>query len=646
MRQLIYLVAAIPVLVLLCTASVFSQLTIAIPQDQPSIQAGINFALPGDTVLVSPGTYFEHDLDFQGKAIIVKSSGGATVTTIDAMGLGRGFQFLGAETASSVLEGFTITNGRAPDALVPFGAGGNGGGILCQDAAPRIQDCVIIGNCAGNGFSGAVDPGRGGGGGGIACTGLAYDTQIYSCTISDNAAGDGGNAVSFGGLAGRGGGLFVNTTFDFTLNTVFVVDCLFFNNVAGLGGNDRTGGHGGGLAVIEGIADVRDSIFRANRAGKGGLPTSSASPATSGGNGGAIYNDGFGILIENCLIENNLAGEGGDHPTTVGGAGGHGGGVAFANIALGFPLVANCVIRGNSVGSGVTNAFGVSTGGVGSALYFGGLGSVVHCVIVDNAPLLGAPLAGAIFGDISGSMGVQNSICRGNLPIEISTLGSFHSVDYCNVEGGFTGTGNLDLPPQFVDANNGDYHLDQNSPCIDAGSPTDFSAFIPEDLDGDQRVIGVAADMGVDEVTPRLPGSDDDFDFKFEVDSIPASIYGVTPVVGGELLCFNFESPGGSLIGAIPVLMAVVYPTLGSPIITPVNFPEVHVEVPNTILIFDGNRPSIFGPVLLPPAGFSLNYVAPLGITGLTVRLQSLLISAVATNGFFAASHGYDLQYP
>src|SRR5689334_19154376 len=31
-----------------------------VPQDQPSIQAAINAAATGDTVLVSPGTYVEH----------------------------------------------------------------------------------------------------------------------------------------------------------------------------------------------------------------------------------------------------------------------------------------------------------------------------------------------------------------------------------------------------------------------------------------------------------------------------------------------------------------------------------------------------------------------------------------------------------
>jgi hypothetical protein len=60
----------------------FAQQTIHAPADQPTIQAGINAANNGDTVLIAPGTYYEN-IDLKGKAIMVMSSGGATASTID-----------------------------------------------------------------------------------------------------------------------------------------------------------------------------------------------------------------------------------------------------------------------------------------------------------------------------------------------------------------------------------------------------------------------------------------------------------------------------------------------------------------------------------------------------------------------------------
>lgn len=84
--------------------------TINVPADQPSIQAGINAAVNGDTVLVAPGTYVEI-IDFLGKAITVKSSHGAETTVIDGDEDYSVVSFYSLEGPDSVLEGFTITNG-------------------------------------------------------------------------------------------------------------------------------------------------------------------------------------------------------------------------------------------------------------------------------------------------------------------------------------------------------------------------------------------------------------------------------------------------------------------------------------------------------------------------------------------------------
>jgi hypothetical protein len=83
------------VALLICGSAVAS--TIKVPADQPTIQDGINAAVNGDTVLVAPGTYNEN-INFNGKAIVVRSSGGPKVTINDGGSLGAVVTFSTGET--------------------------------------------------------------------------------------------------------------------------------------------------------------------------------------------------------------------------------------------------------------------------------------------------------------------------------------------------------------------------------------------------------------------------------------------------------------------------------------------------------------------------------------------------------------------
>ncbi len=125
-------------LILTCVATPFlsAQNVINVPADQATIQAAINAANNGDTVLVAPGRYVEN-INFGGKAIVVTSSGGPSVTTIDGGAHGSVVTFNSGETPNSKLSGFTITNGLQN--------GLAGGGILIAGASPVITGNVITG---------------------------------------------------------------------------------------------------------------------------------------------------------------------------------------------------------------------------------------------------------------------------------------------------------------------------------------------------------------------------------------------------------------------------------------------------------------------------------------------------------------------
>jgi len=126
--------------------------TIRVPKDYPTIQAGIDAAEKGDTVLVADGTYKgdgNRDIEFKGKKITVQSEHGPKDCIIDCEASEndphRGFYFHRKEVKYSVLDGFTIKKGYATEDT-PGDA--RGGGILCESTSPTIKNCIFEENTA------------------------------------------------------------------------------------------------------------------------------------------------------------------------------------------------------------------------------------------------------------------------------------------------------------------------------------------------------------------------------------------------------------------------------------------------------------------------------------------------------------------
>jgi hypothetical protein len=245
---------------------------IQVPADQPTIQAGINTAVNGDTVLVADGIYVgsgNRDLDYGGKLITVKSASGAANTIIDcqadSLNQHGAFFFHTLEDSTAVIDGFTIRNAF----------NGYYAAVRCSSAVATIRNCVFTQNGYSaihvyNGFGLTVEN----------CVvtrsrwagiQLGYcRAHITECSIDsnfgpgiaayNNAAFDLTNSEIIGN-AGYGTSVWVFTS------KFHVSNCTFVGNQVGLfydGDFPKSGTSGPATSAIDTIT-MRNNIFAFNR---------------------------------------------------------------------------------------------------------------------------------------------------------------------------------------------------------------------------------------------------------------------------------------------------------------------------------------------------------------------------------------------
>jgi parallel beta-helix repeat protein len=109
----------------------------------------------------------------------------------------------------------------------------------------------------------------------------------------------------------------------------------------------------------------------------------------------------------------------------------------------------------------------------------------------------------------TGSATIKNCILWGN-GYDLAGESSNFTVTYTDIEFGYQGEGNISSNPMFVDPENGDYHLNDYSPCVGAGT----AEGAPDtDLEGNPRPTPTSSnpDMGAYEnalAVPDMPPSD------------------------------------------------------------------------------------------------------------------------------------------
>lgn len=471
---------------LLLTLSCAHAATLNVPTSQyPTIQAGINAAAPGDTVLVGDGTYTgpgNVDLDFGGKNITVKSVNGAAKTIIDCQGSSssphRGFFLHSGETATATINGFTVKNGYD-----------NGGGGISADKA-TISNCTISGNST---IMGTVASYTGGGiyiSGGI----------VSGCTVSGNIAG------------GSGGGI--------SANEATISNCTVTNNTAYYGGGIYADG-----GVISNCVVARNNAS-GDYGGGGGIYTSGTivSNCTISGNnasvkscGGGIY-EGYNSTVSNCMVSGNVTG-------------GCGGGI-YAY----YSTVSNCTVSGNTADH-YNNA-----GGGGIGVY---QSTVTNCTLTGNiANITGSGVY--VNGGTLANCILWNDQAGSNKEV-FTEPNTTNTLTYCDVRGGFAGTGNINADPLFVRNPNptatpldyGDLHLRPGSPCLGAGTANGAPT---TDLDGTLRPNPPS--IGAYEVTNApIPGR-----FDFNMDGSPDLLWHNTST--GQTLVWNMSDQNVTAYGS------------------------------------------------------------------------------------------------
>jgi len=433
--------------------------TLNVPSDYPTIQAAINDANEGDTIIVSVGTYYEN-INFKGKNIVLTSTAPTnedivSTTIINGSDAGSVVIFSGTEDSNCVITGFTITNGRIYKPLY-------GGGIRGNGTTASITHCIIRGNTSEHH-----------GGGLWNCNGLISDCNI----ISNSARLGGGLHI----CSGRVRNCFINANSAHSGGGLArcgkITDCIVTNNIAEAAG--------GGFIWC---SEISDCIISGNTGG--GIASCGKVNNCTISNNTGYYGVVSADSVNNCVIFGNSAYKGGglswcgsvNKCIIVGNTADFGGGIYCSDTNS---VITNCTIVNNKADED------------GGGIYcYGADASVQNSILWSNTAIRGNDMALVEFGicPIAGGECIfyPASMTVSDSDVQYGLQGVYVDVN-CTL---LWGDDNIDVDPYFADVNEGDYHLksqagrwdpnseswvqdDITSPYIDAGNPASPIGYEP-----------------------------------------------------------------------------------------------------------------------------------------------------------------------
>jgi len=411
--------------------------------DHATIQAALDAAESGDTIIVLPstgspnGAYVENitipAIPLTLRSINPDDPGIVAATIIDGNHNGRVILITPGATEATRVDGFTIRNG------LPVSLPSKGGGVYCDHSSPTIANNTIASN-------------RAIAGGGIYCDygspTIVNNTIISNVAYEDSTAGGGisgwqsspiisGNTIthnSAGGswIRGVGSGIY------FSGGSPTVI------------GNTVTENNDGGIHCFSSSGTVANNLISDNH-GSGitwelGSPTIANNRVRDNSNGGICCYSSSTTLLSNVITGNRSATYGGVYLHACSG------------------MSTNNTIVGNH--------------GPGIHCASGGVPTIVNTLVVFN------------------SSGIRAS--------QSEPLLAYNCL-YGNAEGDYVGTtdptgvdGNISVDPEFAGAGYGNVHIQPDSPCRDAGDDT----VVPAgrlDMDGEPRIQNGRVDIGADE---------------------------------------------------------------------------------------------------------------------------------------------------
>lgn len=407
-----------------------------------ALQTALDGAAATDTIYSAEGIY--------------TGSGGAVISLTKSITLYGGWDGTATtpvvrdpETYPTILHGEDVRRGvyisgsitpTLDGFIISGGAGANGGGVYVFNAAPLLQNNVITANRT------ITTDYDGGQGGGIFVGGNGRATIAQNDILSNTA--------------GYGGGVYHNSGLTVTI-TANVIN----GNVAA----DRGGG-----VMIERSPDILEgNVISENTA----------------------VRDGGGVMLWNAnprldanRLHNNSAGEGG--------------GVTMGNNSR--PTLFNNLLVDNSEDGLLI--IGSSPEMVNNTIVGSGLpdsGDAVHLTSFGCSPPYCT--TGRLINNIivNYEVGVRGS---GTITpfIDYNDVWS-HTVANYDLPGSMvTGTHNISQDPLFANPAVSDYHLQADSPAVDAGDPAGAPPAPNHDIDGETRPIGARVDIGADEVPFRI----------------------------------------------------------------------------------------------------------------------------------------------